>query len=669
LPNASYFPADGTINTYIGTYFLVRDSYTGCAYTQDSVNNFMIAGQTQNGYNAPFLSKSRTTANWNDQAQMTLHTNASLAIPERCYANGFLAPSFSNSVAWTRTPEHVAGQAPDDAYVSGVISASELTNIMNATNCGATNLEACTLIQFTFKIPSMPGTPAMPSYNCQGHPGSCVLPGSQTALRYMSLTFGYQPGGQGSIIDDIDGENPTVTTDSTSLVSLADAAFNAAATFNSSTNVYPAQYVSLVVNVNPVLGGASLPIGLSYTPQGATTSTGYDVTSTAIMQGAGPVTTGSNNFTAWVNSFGSSYQPLVVLDLTQFEQFYSASCTGTPPNVQCTIPLVLTLRSTVLGPDPNNQMEPFTCSAFNVPYSTAAYTNADDLGGGFMGPYLPLASYPTVSSLLTPSPPLGSGSFPSEGSCTALSVNSPHPFPSGNLANISQLSQFPVQYFSNSAQAPPYLNCGNGSSTFLPEIYYAGTQFTVEAVASGEPGYVPPPSFSATSPCDYPDAASGGLNTNPCIQIIQQATENESTTAYQPPLPLTIIGKGFGYLSGLPQASGSPNYLTIQDNTAGWVTTSGACQVFILDWNDTLISVLLGLPPNHTVKNGEGQFLNPLADMSPASFFQGTSGTVGCAVKPGDSLTVTVANPQQPANTGSLAEPVIVGAYSTTTPY
>lgn len=88
-----------------------------------------------------------------------------------------------------------------------------------------------------------------------------------------------------------------------------------------------------------------------------------------------------------------------------------------------------------------------------------------------------------------------------------------------------------------------------------------------------------------------------------------------------------------------------------------------------MDWNDTLISVLLGLPPNHTVKNGEGQFLNPLADMSPASFFQGTSGTVGCAVKPGDSLTVTVANPQQPANTGSLAEPVIVGAYSTTTPY
>jgi hypothetical protein len=346
---------------------------------------------------------------------------------------------------------------------------------------------------------------------------------------------------------------------------------------------------------------------------------------------------------------------------------------------------VLTLRSTILGPDPNNQSEPFRCSAFNVPYSTAVYTNADGAGGGFMGPYVPLASYPTVSSLVSPSQPIGPSSLPSEASCAALSASSPSPFPSGNLASISQPSQWPVQLWGDTAEAPPYLNCGGGSSTFQPAIYYAGSQFTIEAVAANQPGYVAPPNFNTQSPCDYldtytpPNGNNAGTNSNPCMQVIQQVTENESTTTYQPPLPLTIVGTGFGYLSGLPRVvspATSPQYIDAQEWTypgppSGqelWDSNSnstGNCQVYITDWNDTGISLLLGLPPAAGaggITNGEQQYLNPLTVMSPMSFFPKTS-NVACPVTYGsvsqpNYLYVKVTNPQSNTAGAYVAVPI-----------
>jgi hypothetical protein len=62
---------------------------------------------------------------------------------------------------------------------------------------------------------------------------------------------------------------------------------------------------------------------------------------------------------------------------------------------------------------------------------------------------------------------------------------------------------------------------------------------------------------------------------NPCIQIIAEATQAENIT-YQPPLPLKIVGTGFGYLpSPLPWAGTlplvvgmPPPYVVISDDGA-----------------------------------------------------------------------------------------------------
>jgi len=245
----------------------------------------------------------------------------------------------------------------------------------------------------------------------------------------MSLTFGYMPpGGRSPIIADIDGENPAVTgPDSYSIVSLADPAFTAAANASG--------YVTLIVNVNPNLIGYSegvpvSPVGIAYD---SASSGGYTVTSTKVLQGAGPVQPLTNHleppqqqrpyYTTWVNAFsGGSADPYLVLDLTQFGDFYSstpgdnkAACSppSTGSGVVCYNPLILTLRSTMLG-------NGFTCSAFSVPYNATEYTNyasSDGYsGGGFMGPYVPLLDYVAVGAL-TESAQANCGN-PGQAACT-----------------------------------------------------------------------------------------------------------------------------------------------------------------------------------------------------------------------------------------------------------
>jgi hypothetical protein len=596
-------------------------------------------------------------------------------------------------VAWARTANHAAGQAPDDAYLSAPISNTVLQNIISGAACGYTSDGNGCAMRFRFKLPPMPNMPCAPGT-------SCPLP-SGSDLRYMSLTFGYvPPGGTTSMLADIDGENPAVTgPDSYSIVSLADPAFAAAANASG--------YVTLIVNVNPNLIGYSggvpvSPVGIAYH---SASSGGYTVTSAPILQGAGPVQPLSNHlegtpsqrhyYTAWVNSFsGGSADPYIVLDLTQFGDFWdtasnddtNAACTKNSGTVLCNSPLILTLRSTMLGND-------FACSAFSVPYNTAEYTNyasSDGYsGGGFMGPYVPMVDYIAVGALtesaqtgcgtpghaacpdaLPPPPALQAGDLPSQESCGQFPVNavSGTPiFPQNNSANSSMQALFPTQYWPNTnggTTLPPNLNCSSGSSTFTPEIDYVGTEFTIQAMISGEPGYSSNPT-TTPSPCASVDTAVGSSNSNPCMQVIKQKLQDANT--YQPPLPLTIIGSGFGYLAGLPWAGTNPPYVLIQDVTANWSTNDGNvgnCQVYISDWTDTSISLLLGLP--QSVENGAGTQVSPLTEMSPASFFQSApAGT--CPVAALDKINVTVTNPWS-GNHEVLPNPV-KASVATTTPY
>lgn len=272
-----------------------------------------------------------------------------------------------------------------------------------------------------------------------------------------------------------------------------------------------------------------------------------------------------------------------------------------------------------------------------------------------MGPYVPLVDYPAVGSLTESSQ---AGDLPAESSCGQFPSGV---FPSGNSTNItSHPSQFPVQYWNTGTASPPNLNCGNSTSgTFTPEIFYVATQFTTQVKASGEPGTGNP------SPCAAQDTLTGGgSNSNPCIQIFAQAEQNNST--WQPPMPLTIVGQGFGYLSGVPWVGPSPAYVDIQAYSAQppagsllWDTAFGTCQVYIADWTDSSISLLVGLPQNP--ENVASNPLSPATDMSPQTFF--------CLAAQGSYLQVKVTNPQATTNTGTLAAAQNVLAPGSTTPY
>ncbi len=157
---------------------------------------------------------------------------------------------------------------------------------------------------------------------------------------------------------------------------------------------------------------------------------------------------------------------------------------------------------------------------------------------------------------------------------------------------------------------------------------------------------------------------------------VQQATQTEANT-YQPPLPLTVVGQGFGYISNLPQLQyytqpANTQYIDVQEvaypgppnGTVIWDTANitGNCQVYIADWTDNAISLLLGVPEG--IKNSNGNPLYPLTDMSPQTFFQQAPASA-CPITAGYYLNVTVTNPQS-ATPGTPAATQIL---STGTPY
>jgi hypothetical protein len=110
-----------------------------------------------------------------------------------------------------------------------------------------------------------------------------------------------------------------------------------------------------------------------------------------------------------------------------------------------------------------------------------------------------------------------------------------------------------------------------------------------------------------------------------------------------------------------PCNSSSHYYIDVSDNGAGsgpgssgWDTntpgTSGApCQVYIANWTDTSISLVVNAPVNkqslYQASNASSAFLSPLSDFS-AFTFAPPPGPIGCPVMAGDNLTFTVTNPQ-----------------------
>jgi len=450
--------------------------------------------------------------------------------------------------------------------------------------------------------------PNMPNTPCEANASGvypCSLTGNEQ-LRYMSLTFGWQGPATGGL-----GGSPA------SMVSLADTAL-------APPGCGSPCYVTLLVNV-----GGTLPSWLqqtSSTPGGTT--------------GAAPVSSSSSAYTVW---YIGGY---TVLDLNPFlpANFFTSSDA-----------LILTLRNTMANTTPGSA---FQCSGASVPFSTAVYTNVDGNGGTLMGPYLPVVDYANPNDQNPGDPgyvPLQADTsamnLPSPASCGQLPNGLPTPNSPGLTGNqCGPCVAWPQQYWPSSTAVPPYLACGV-QSTDSTKIGFVATQFTTIARAGVNV-------LGTVVPCTSPS--------NPCTQI--NAQYKQLGGQWQPPLPVAIVGMGFGFLpnvilpyagpaSSLKSPSGV-SYLQISSDGAAsgvpWNTaTSTSCQVYITNWTDTSIALVANLPlPNR--EDGEGTFLSPLSDMSLLTFFQSLAPgapPVSCpvaysAATGGDNLTFTVTNPQ-----------------------
>ena len=251
-----------------------------------------------------------------------------------------------------------------------------------------------------------------------------------------------------------------------------------------------------------------------------------------------------------------------------------------------------------------------------------------------------LARHPTDAeivcpALLPPPPALQAGDLPAAGTFPA------GVYPGSNIDIFTnntppnQQSWFPQQYWPNEypgTTGPPNLNCTPGAGTpqptFQPTIDFVATQFQTQVRQSTEPAH--------NSPYCQDQDTTGSPNL--CVQMFNQLPQTELNT-WQPPLPLTIVGQGFGYLSGLPWAGASPTnpcsspvsplcYVVIEDNEArggNWTTASGTCEVYISDWTDGSISLQVGLPVNQTDGSSQSVVLSPLTDFSPWTVFQPTA--------------------------------------------
>jgi hypothetical protein len=166
---------------------------------------------------------------------------------------------------------------------------------------------------------------------------------------------------------------------------------------------------------------------------------------------------------------------------------------------------------------------------------------------------------------------------------------------------------------------------------------------------------------------DYWTCSPPGPACNSISALLKQS--DAFNTATPPPLPVTIVGTGFGYLpQTLPIAVSDSSYLEVSSNGVGsgtaWNTNGTSCQMYIANWTDTSISLVANIPVGEADLDGQtgNGTLSPLSDVSPLTFFSTSADSPAwnCKVATGDTLTFTVTNPQHAGN-GPSSAPVCVG--------
>jgi hypothetical protein len=609
-------------------YLLIRDVYSGCAYnlSETSVYDALVNNNTTGtGTNQlavvtvgadPSAPGDSYYTNWLDQGQEQNHDNLTLVTQQGCFANGnpdqlstptVGPPYFYNRAAWVRSPEWVGVPGADDSYIAAQISAGNLSSMAAAGRA----------IRMRFQLPVYPDIPCTAS--------GCELTGSEQ-LRYWSLSFVQAPvtGSTDALTVDPDGVNPLTSAPPT-LVSLADTAFctnsTCAPTVPSSCATTPC-YVELIVGTGATMNGTLYPELLGSTAVGS-------------IEGAIPVTTTNTTtldtvFSVYLNN------GYTVLDLSQINGFNTAN------------PLQLVVRNTL----PNTAN--FSCSGQTVPYGTALYTNVpgpDDsiTGSSLMGPYIPLVDYPELSSL-TSGANTTSGTLPSATYCGMNNIPGPPYLTPATALSLTgdEEVQWPT-YWPASSPSTQNLYCGGSVvQPTSPTVYFA---------ASLRP-----------SPEDYTACSPPGPSCNYIYALSNQSDAFSSPTP--PPLPVTIVGTGFGYLpQTLPAAVQSSSFLEIHDDMAAggsWDTNGPAsCQMYIADWTDTSISLVANIPLSAT-DDASTDVLSPLSDISPLTFFTSAASqnTWNCPVANGDTLTFTVKNPQHTGATPG-SDAVCVGTPGT----
>jgi hypothetical protein len=630
-------------------YLMVRDATTGCAYPISAViaNGWLDDplytttacktdeyGSCINPTIAIISTQDRAASGdggysgWNDETQHDQHTLNTNLISQACYTNGGpSAAMFPNNVPWVRGPEWMGSAGPDDSYIGGAVSSTDLTGILNGTICGPQEDHTC-VMRFRFQVPpNLADTPCVAPFKCS-------LTGNEE-LRYMSLTFEYQTGVTNparQLIADPDGLTTTgLPNPPSSVISLADVAFK---TTPDGLGNY---FATLLVNV-----GGPLPGWLQQTAPGVSGQVTGVFPPTPQWTPANPTTPG--NYSVWsVNGY-------TVLDLSQFSAFNTNVC----PAGTCVLPLLLNIRNTLPSAG-------FNCSGTSVPFDTAVYTNINGTGSNLMGPYVPLVDYRNPNDQNQNDPyylpaQAGIGGLPPVGYCGRLpGTTNPGTTPYGVSVN------FPTQFWPGAATGA--LNCTSVPTATKPAITFISTQRTTTAAVSDV--------TSCTEPSD------------PCTQIVAQKPQDQSD--WVPPMPLKIVGTGFGFVpqAPLPLAVTTSSYIEVASNGAGsghpWDTDdspwegSGAtatCQIYVANWTDASISLVLGLPAG--VTNSEKNPLSLLDDISFATFFflgPPTSPQLPCPIEYQDQLTFTVTNPQlvqQKSPTASVQKIVHVQAYNTT---
>lgn len=98
-------------------------------------------------------------------------------------------------MAWARGPQWNGSPGPDDSYIGGAVSTTDLGNMQPGSTSlcknsqGNNSTDGC-VIRFRFRLPAnMPATPCPPVNGT----APCSLTNNPLAqVRYMSLTFWYQ---------------------------------------------------------------------------------------------------------------------------------------------------------------------------------------------------------------------------------------------------------------------------------------------------------------------------------------------------------------------------------------------------------------------------------------------------------------------------------------------